>query len=89
MTLNELFPEIETFDEGRLNVSNLHEIYYEQSGNPVGKPIVFLHGGLVVEQIQNIVGFLILIFIELFYLIKEDLEKVYLMQKFVKIQLRI
>jgi len=45
MTLNELFPEIETFDEGRLRVSDLHELYYEQSGNPLGKPIVFLHGG--------------------------------------------
>lgn len=45
MTLNELFPEIETFDEGRLKVSDLHELYYEQSGNPTGKPIVFLHGG--------------------------------------------
>ena len=45
MTLNELFPEIETFNEGRLRVSDLHELYYEQSGNPDGKPIVFLHGG--------------------------------------------
>ena len=45
MTLNQLFPEIENFDEGRLRVSTLHELYYEQSGNPDGKPIVFLHGG--------------------------------------------
>ena len=45
MALQELFPEIETFDEGRLRVSTLHELYYEQSGNPEGKPIVFLHGG--------------------------------------------
>jgi proline iminopeptidase len=45
MTLNELFPEIETFDEGRFKVSDIHELYYEQSGNPDGKPIVFLHGG--------------------------------------------
>lgn len=45
MTLNELFPEIEPFNEGRLQVSNLHELYYEQSGNPDGKPVVFLHGG--------------------------------------------
>ena len=45
MTLNELFPEIGTFDEGRLPVSDLHELYYEQSGNPDGNPIVFLHGG--------------------------------------------
>ncbi len=45
MTLNELFPEIETFHQGRLRVSALHELYYEESGNPSGKPIVFLHGG--------------------------------------------
>ncbi|MBI4173589.1 MAG: prolyl aminopeptidase [Candidatus Aenigmarchaeota archaeon] len=45
MALNELFPEIETFDVGRLPVSYPHELYYEQSGNPDGKPIVFLHGG--------------------------------------------
>ncbi|WP_428363331.1 alpha/beta fold hydrolase [Leptodesmis sp.] len=28
-----------------LQVSDLHQIYYEQSGNPQGKPVVFLHGG--------------------------------------------
>ena len=40
-----LYPEIEPFDVGRLQVSALHELYYEQSGNPQGKPVVFLHGG--------------------------------------------
>lgn len=43
--LVELFPEIEPFDEGRLKVSDLHTIHYEQCGNPDGKPLVFLHGG--------------------------------------------
>ncbi len=28
-----------------LRVSAVHEIYYEESGNPQGKPVVFLHGG--------------------------------------------
>jgi proline iminopeptidase len=28
-----------------LKVSDLHTLYYEQSGNPKGKPVVFLHGG--------------------------------------------
>jgi proline iminopeptidase len=28
-----------------LRVSPLHELYYEESGNPKGKPVVFLHGG--------------------------------------------
>ncbi|MEM9384305.1 MAG: prolyl aminopeptidase [Pseudomonadota bacterium] len=40
-----LYPAIEPFDHGTLQVSQLHRIYYEQSGNPAGKPVVFLHGG--------------------------------------------
>lgn len=40
-----LYPEIEAFDSGFLQVSSLHRIYFEQSGNPNGKPVVFLHGG--------------------------------------------
>ncbi len=40
-----LYPEIEPYDSGFLQVSPLHRIYYEQCGNPHGKPVVFLHGG--------------------------------------------
>ena len=40
-----LYPEIEPFDSGMLQVSQLHNVYYEQCGNPDGKPVVFLHGG--------------------------------------------
>jgi len=40
-----LYPAIEPFDTGRLRVSPIHELYYEQVGNPNGKPAVFLHGG--------------------------------------------
>jgi len=40
-----LYPEIEPFDTGMLKVSELHTLYYEQCGNPNGKPVVFLHGG--------------------------------------------
>ncbi|TAL83508.1 MAG: prolyl aminopeptidase [Rhodanobacter sp.] len=40
-----LYPEIEAYDSGFLQVSPLHTLYYEQSGNPDGKPVVFLHGG--------------------------------------------
>jgi proline iminopeptidase len=43
--LRTLYPVIEPFDTGRLKVSDIHEIYYEQCGNPNGKPAVFLHGG--------------------------------------------
>lgn len=40
-----LYPPIDAYDQGHLRVSPVHEIYYEQSGNPRGKPVVFLHGG--------------------------------------------
>lgn len=40
-----LYPEIEPFHIGRLQVSELHDLYFEESGNPHGKPVVFLHGG--------------------------------------------
>ena len=41
----ELYPAFNAYDTGRLAVSDLHTLYYEQSGNPEGKPVVFLHGG--------------------------------------------
>jgi proline iminopeptidase len=40
-----LFDPIEPYEQGMLTVSTIHQIYYEQSGNPQGQPIVFLHGG--------------------------------------------
>jgi proline iminopeptidase len=40
-----LYPEIEPHERGRLRVSDTHEIYWEVSGNPNGKPVVFVHGG--------------------------------------------
>lgn len=40
-----LYPALEPYDAGHQRVSELHEIYYEQCGNPDGMPVVFLHGG--------------------------------------------
>lgn len=40
-----LFPKIDCNGQGHLKVSETHQIYYEESGNPNGKPIVFVHGG--------------------------------------------
>ncbi len=40
-----LYPEIEPYASGMLPVSPLHTLYFEQCGNPQGKPVVFLHGG--------------------------------------------
>jgi proline iminopeptidase len=39
------YPELEPYARGRLRVSDLHEIYFEQCGNPNGRPVVVLHGG--------------------------------------------
>ena len=41
----DLFPKIEPYDRGMLDVGDGHTLYYEQTGNPRGVPVVFLHGG--------------------------------------------
>src|SRR5690625_798665 len=40
-----LYPSIEPYDSGMLDVGDGHRIYWELCGNPAGKPAVFLHGG--------------------------------------------
>ncbi|NER00452.1 MAG: alpha/beta fold hydrolase, partial [Cyanothece sp. SIO2G6] len=45
MTTRSLYPDITPYATGTLPVSDLHTIYFEQAGNPEGKPVVFLHGG--------------------------------------------
>lgn len=40
-----LYPSVAPFMTGQLQVSERHHIYYEQCGNPAGKPVVILHGG--------------------------------------------
>jgi proline iminopeptidase len=41
----DLYPALEPFDSFALPVSDLHTIHVEQSGNPRGKPVIFVHGG--------------------------------------------
>jgi proline iminopeptidase len=41
----ELYPQLEPYASGMLQVSPVHNVYFEQCGNPDGKPVVFLHGG--------------------------------------------
>ncbi|MBC8008322.1 MAG: prolyl aminopeptidase [Prolixibacteraceae bacterium] len=41
----ELYPEIEPLHSGHLRLDDRHEMYWEESGNPRGAPVVFLHGG--------------------------------------------
>ena len=40
-----LYPAIEPYDTGTLKVDDRHTLYFEQCGNPNGKPVVMLHGG--------------------------------------------
>jgi proline iminopeptidase len=40
-----LYPAIEPYQTGGLRVSPLHQLYYEQCGNPQGVPVLFVHGG--------------------------------------------
>ena len=39
------YPEIEPYETGFLDVGDGQQVYWETSGNPDGKPVVFLHGG--------------------------------------------
>ena len=43
--MRELYPAIDPYNTGCLPVSALHTLYYEEAGNPRGRPVVFLHGG--------------------------------------------
>ena len=40
-----LYPEIEPYETGFILAGDGQKLYWEQSGNPEGKPVVFLHGG--------------------------------------------
>ncbi|MEY2853989.1 MAG: hypothetical protein RL030_1121, partial [Pseudomonadota bacterium] len=40
-----LYPALRTYRTGKLQVSDVHRLYFEESGNPKGQPVVFLHGG--------------------------------------------
>ncbi len=44
-TQYQMFPEIEPFSSGMLDLDGHHKMYWEVSGNPEGRPILFLHGG--------------------------------------------
>jgi proline iminopeptidase len=39
------FPPIEPYMSGRLDVGRGHTVYFEQCGNPAGKPVIIIHGG--------------------------------------------
>ena len=45
MTYRTLYPAIEPYECGHLDVGEGHSLYYERVGTQGGKPAVFLHGG--------------------------------------------
>ncbi|HUZ64208.1 MAG TPA: prolyl aminopeptidase [Acetobacteraceae bacterium] len=45
MPRGDLFPEIAPYETGYLPLSDGHVMYWEQVGNPAGRPVLFLHGG--------------------------------------------
>ena len=45
MQRRELYPPIEPYSSGFLERDSGHKLYFEQSGNPRGKPALFIHGG--------------------------------------------
>ncbi len=45
MPRGDLFPQIGPFETGYLPLSAGHVMYWEQVGNPRGRPVLFLHGG--------------------------------------------
>jgi proline iminopeptidase len=40
-----LYPEITPYHTDKIKVSKIHTVYFEECGNPNGRPVVFLHGG--------------------------------------------
>jgi proline iminopeptidase len=43
--MRSLYPPLAPYRTGMLPVSGLHHLYFEESGNPQGQPVVVLHGG--------------------------------------------
>jgi proline iminopeptidase len=43
--MRDLYPPIQPYNTGMLSVSEIHALYYEESGNPQGQPVIFIHGG--------------------------------------------
>lgn len=69
------YPEIEPYNTGKLRVAITHNIYFEECGNPEGKPVVFLHGGPGEASRLSTGAFLILLSTALYFSISAAQEK--------------
>ena len=45
MKIKKLYRQFPAYNKDYLQASNIHKVYYEESGNPKGKPVIVLHGG--------------------------------------------
>lgn len=45
MPRDAIYPPLDPYQTGTLQVDPIHRLYWEQCGNPHGVPVVFLHGG--------------------------------------------
>ncbi|WP_338518992.1 prolyl aminopeptidase [Alteromonas gracilis] len=43
--MKRLYPDVTCYQNGLINVGSGHSLYFEQSGNPDGIPVLFVHGG--------------------------------------------
>jgi len=48
-----LFPVLKPFRSSNLKVDNIHTVYYEESGNPNGTPVLFVHGGPGIAPLES------------------------------------
>jgi len=44
-TRKDLYPAVEPYTKGMLALDDLHQMYWEECGNPAGIPVISLHGG--------------------------------------------
>ena len=75
--LRTLYPEIPANFTKMMKVDDTHTIYYEESGNPDGIPVIFLHVDQDVGQHHRADVILIQERIELFCLINVEVENLH------------
>jgi proline iminopeptidase len=51
--MTELYPEIEPYDRGMLDVGEGNLVYWEACGNPSGRPAVVIHDALSRPDSRN------------------------------------
>ena len=87
--MHDFFPPLEPYNKGFLKVSDIHTLYWEECGNPEGRPVIFLHGGPGGGVAPDHRRFFDPQSYRIILLIKEDLDNPLPVLNFVKTQLGI